>query len=451
MTENSIALQCSWQSRFAHMGLVSKLHRRIRARWIFLDKILRDGLQIHAPRVLDLTLSTVLILFLAPALLALAISARAAHGQVFAKHARLGYQRRPFEQLTFAGEGKGRHLASLFNVFLGNMSFVGPLPQELAKSANAPSREAVRYSVRPGVVSLFGLRRKLGIAHAGEADIDCEFVHCHGAFGNLWILARAAVSVLIGKTDNAVVPLSFSIFGIDIRNTTMAEAVAWITERATNKQDTLVTFVNPDCLNIAYGDIDYRRILHHADAVLPDGIGIKVACRMRGIEQMENVNGTDLFPFLCERASETGLSLFLLGSHPGVADLVKREMQDRYPNLRIAGTQHGYFSAEEETRVIDRINQSGADLLLVAMGCPRQEKWLHCHQRNLNARVRIGVGGLFDFYSGRVRRAPIWMRELGLEWVWRLLQEPTRLWRRYVIGNPLFLYRNWKEIRKKTL
>ena len=450
MAGNSIALPWCWQSQYARMGLISTLRRRMRARWILLDKILGDALQIHLPRILDLTLSTLLILCLIPLLLFRAVSARATTGQVFAKHPRLGFQRRPFNQLAFAGDCKGGQLAVLFNVFLGDMSFVGPLPQEPAKAANTPSRDAVRYSVRPGMVSLFGLRRQLGIAHAGEADIDCELVHRHGAFGNLWILARAAVSTLLKKTGDAEVPPSFSIFGINIRNIKMTHAVAWIIRRAINKQNTLATFVNPDCLNIAYGDADYRRILHHADAVLPDGIGIKVACRMRGIELMENVNGTDLFPFLCERAAEAGLSIFLLGSQAGVADRVKRQMQDRYPSLRIVGTQHGYFSAEEKPQIIDRINQSGADLLLVAMGCPKQEKWLDHHQQDLDVRMRIGVGGLFDFYSGRIQRAPIWMRELGLEWVWRLLQEPSRLWRRYVIGNPLFLYRNWKEIREKT-
>jgi N-acetylglucosaminyldiphosphoundecaprenol N-acetyl-beta-D-mannosaminyltransferase len=116
-------------------------------------------------------------------------------------------------------------------------------------------------------------------------------------------------------------------------------------------------------------------------------------------------------------------------------------MLERYPQLKIAGARDGYFSPEEEEGVVDAINGSGARILLVAFGAPRQELWLARWRDRLLAPVSMGVGGLFDFYSGRIPRAPLWMREMGLEWVYRLMQEPGRMWRRYVIGNPLFLYR----------
>jgi N-acetylglucosaminyldiphosphoundecaprenol N-acetyl-beta-D-mannosaminyltransferase len=120
-------------------------------------------------------------------------------------------------------------------------------------------------------------------------------------------------------------------------------------------------------------------------------------------------------------------------------------MQARYPELIIAGTRDGYFDAAEEAEVIESINASGADILLVAFGAPRQDVWLKAHKQALRVPVRMGVGGLFDFYSGRIPRAPVWMREMGLEWTYRLLQEPGRMWRRYIIGNPLFLYRVWRQ------
>ena len=109
--------------------------------------------------------------------------------------------------------------------------------------------------------------------------------------------------------------------------------------------------------------------------------------------------------------------------------------------LKIAGTRDGYFDPEEEKAVVDTINESGARILLVAFGAPRQEFWLECWRERLVPPVGMGVGGLFDFYSGRIPRAPVWMREIGLEWVFRLMQEPGRMWRRYIIGNPLFLFR----------
>jgi N-acetylglucosaminyldiphosphoundecaprenol N-acetyl-beta-D-mannosaminyltransferase len=116
-------------------------------------------------------------------------------------------------------------------------------------------------------------------------------------------------------------------------------------------------------------------------------------------------------------------------------------MAKRYPGLRIAGARDGYFKSHEEQSVVDDINSSGARILLVAFGAPRQELWLKRWRSELEPPVGMGVGGLFDFYSGRMPRAPVWMREMGLEWVFRLMQEPGRMWRRYVIGNPLFLYR----------
>jgi N-acetylglucosaminyldiphosphoundecaprenol N-acetyl-beta-D-mannosaminyltransferase len=115
--------------------------------------------------------------------------------------------------------------------------------------------------------------------------------------------------------------------------------------------------------------------------------------------------------------------------------------------LRVAGTHHGYFNAEDEDHLIQAINASGAKILIVAFGAPRQELWLNRHHGELQIPVRVGVGGLLDFYSGRMPRAPQWMREIGLEWAFRLSREPGRLWRRYVIGNPLFLYRVWLQSR----
>ena len=198
-------------------------------------------------------------------------------------------------------------------------------------------------------------------------------------------------------------------------------------------------------MNKCFNDDDYHQILRNMNQVYPDGIGVRLASQMFGNGVKDNINGTDLFPLLCERLVNTAHGIYLLGAREGVAESTAANMVKRYPGLNIAGYQHGYFTPEEEDEVLDRINTSGADVLMVAMGAPQQERWIARNRARLNVSILMGVGGLFDFYSGRISRAPVWIREVGLEWVWRLLQEPGRMWRRYVLGNPLFLYRVWRQ------
>ena len=231
------------------------------------------------------------------------------------------------------------------------------------------------------------------------------------------------------------------ILGVKVSNTSMAEAVGWLVARAQKNQRTVVAFANPDCMNTAQYDLAYRRVLRRADRVFPDGIGARIGARMLGQKMADNVNGTDLFPELCAAAARSGLKLFLLGARPGVAQGAADAMCERYPDLQVAGVMHGYFGAAEDADVVRHINASGADVLLVAMGAPNQELWLARHETALAPPVRLGVGGLFDYYSGRIPRAPLWVREAGFEWGWRLACEPARLWRRYLVGNPLFLAR----------
>jgi N-acetylglucosaminyldiphosphoundecaprenol N-acetyl-beta-D-mannosaminyltransferase len=238
-------------------------------------------------------------------------------------------------------------------------------------------------------------------------------------------------------------PNQFKLFGITVSNGSMKQAVNWIIHRAETKQITPIAFINADCLNKAWSDKIYRETLHNMSAVYLDGIGVKLAGRMRGIDIVDNVNGTDLFPQLCEQMARRGLSLYLLGGKKGVAHLCADNMQAKFPGLQIAGVQHGYFNESERNAVIADINNSGADVLVVAFGAPLQEQWIKYHEQQLAPSVRIGVGGCLDFYSGRISRSPKWMRQIGMEWVWRLLQEPGRMWKRYILGNPLFLFRAW--------
>jgi N-acetylglucosaminyldiphosphoundecaprenol N-acetyl-beta-D-mannosaminyltransferase len=240
-------------------------------------------------------------------------------------------------------------------------------------------------------------------------------------------------------------PVSLDISGIRMLNLAMDEVIWAIEAALTASGPTRIAFVNADCVNIAAREVDYRQQLAEMDWVLVDGVGMKMAGKILGQPVRDNVNGTDMFPRLCESLARSGHSIFLLGAKPGVADAAAQWAESKYPGLRVAGVHHGYFSAEEEEPIAESIRASGASVLLVALGAPRQEKWINRHTESTGVKLAFGVGGLFDYYSGRIPRAPLWMRKMRLEWIFRLIQEPSRLWRRYLIGNFVFLLRIAKE------
>ncbi len=234
---------------------------------------------------------------------------------------------------------------------------------------------------------------------------------------------------------------SVSILGVRIHNATRAEALDRIEGFLREERGHAVFFVNAHCVNVAWSEPGYREALHRADLVLPDGTGMRLAGLLLGRPLRDNVNGTDLFPLLCERLARLEAPVFLLGALPGLAEKVAAWMMRSYPGIRVAGTHHGYFKPDEEQEVVRLVAASGAFVLLVAMGVPLQERFIERNLAAMGVRVALGVGGLFDFYSGRIPRAPVWIRRAGLEWFYRLLQEPRRLWRRYLIGNFVFLWR----------
>jgi N-acetylglucosaminyldiphosphoundecaprenol N-acetyl-beta-D-mannosaminyltransferase len=402
-------------------------------------------------RMLDILVSGALLLGLAPLLVVRALGSKLQAGIVLTQSPRLGRFRTSFDQLGFAGQGPLRSLPVWLNILRGDMAIIGPRPLMPEEGAAVPIRDLARFSVRPGLISPHWLRSRVGIAHQQETELDRDLVYGQSLRGDLGLAARAMVASVLGGKAPAEAPPVLNFFGIPVVNTTMSEAVGWILDKALARERRTLAFVNPDCLNVAWLNADYKRVLLGTDRVLPDGIGIHLGCRMLGTALRENVNGTDLFPLLCEAASQADLSIYLLGARPGIAAATADNMRQRYPGLRIAGARDGYFTPEQEPNVVAGINASGAAILLVAFGVPRQELWIEGWRQGLQPPICLGVGGLFDFYSGRIPRAPVWMREIGLEWVWRLLQEPKRMWRRYIIGNPLFLYRVWRQMRHPEL
>jgi len=399
-----------------------------------------------ATRLIDFLTALFLVTLLSPILLLRAAAGRIATGRCLTRAPRIGKNGKTFDLYFFSGDLPGRGLALLLNLLQGTLTLAGPRSLPVDENTSQPV-DPHRVAVRPGLISPYAVRKKLNLAWDSEAEIEREFVHSFRPTSGIAISIRSLIGRLISGSSDRPMPRSINFFRIEIRNTVMDEALDWAIERARGGSPSLLAFVNPDCLNIAFNNSEYRHVLKNAQRVLPDGVGIHLGCRVMGTRLAANLNGTDFFPRLCERAAREKMSIYLLGARPGVAARAARVAEKQYPGLKIAGTMHGYFYDYKTPDVIKKINHSGADILLVAMGAPRQELWLARNAAALKPPLRLGVGGLFDFYSGQIRRAPAWVRELGMEWAWRLCMEPRRLWRRYVIGNPLFLARVWREKR----
>ncbi|MEQ1696636.1 MAG: WecB/TagA/CpsF family glycosyltransferase [Hyphomicrobiaceae bacterium] len=250
--------------------------------------------------------------------------------------------------------------------------------------------------------------------------------------------AKPASTLWSGTADS---PRKSRLFGLAIDNTRIEPAAREMAQAACEKRSMRVVFVNAHTINTALADSQYKAAVSSADRIYADGSGMAVAARMCGTPLMDNVNGTDLFALLCREAIASGATIYLLGGKPGVAEEAARTISEFGMGAAIAGTHHGYFEhgSAEEDRVIGLINASGAKIVLVAMGVPLQDQWGKRNASRLDAPVIAGVGGLFDFFSGRVVRSPKFMRTLGCEWVWRLALEPRRMAKRYLIGNAVFL------------
>lgn len=239
------------------------------------------------------------------------------------------------------------------------------------------------------------------------------------------------------------------ILGVPVDPLTVEELHARIAGFVEGREHALVLHANAHGLNLCYRDGRLRRILDRAEIVFCDGAGVMLAARILGRRIPERITYADWTWRLAEFAEERGFSLFFLGAHPGVAEQAAGRLRERFPNLRIAGVQHGYFDrstgSPENEAVVKEINAARPDLLLVGFGMPIQEYWLDENWERIGASVALTGGAVFDYVSGELKRGPRLLVDNGLESVARLIVEPRRLWRRYVVGNPLFLLRVLKQ------
>ena len=213
----------------------------------------------------------------------------------------------------------------------------------------------------------------------------------------------------------------------------------------------LINTINAHSYNTALKDEIFAEALIKGNALIPDGISIVKACKWLKAKSQpqERIAGWDLFEFEMDRLNQKGGKCFFMGSSEKVLNLIKRRASVDYPNIQIETYSPPYkpeFSEEDNKKIINAINQANPDLLWIGMTAPKQEKWTYTHWNELYIHCHVGtIGAVFDFFAGTVERAPLWWQEHGLEWLYRLIKEPKRMWRRYIIGNTLFLWNILKE------
>jgi len=296
---------------------------------------------------------------------------------------------------------------------------------------------------RPGWISPVEARVLMGIPYGDLAAEERDYLEGpdRSLGSDAAVLARAAVARLLTPPGGAREEDHPHIVSATVDNLTIDRAVRAILDEPLPDRARVVCFVHPHALNLATFDRDFASLVARADVVLPDGIGVRLAAAILGVAMRHNLNGTDLLPLLCDAAIDRDVPLVLIGASEGVAEACADNLRRHHPGLRTPVVHHGYLDAESSDALRERVSGLGRALVLVGMGSPRQERWVFEHLADVPGITVITVGGLFDFFSGRIARAPVAWRELGLEWLWRVRQEPRRLARRYFLGNPLFLWR----------
>jgi N-acetylglucosaminyldiphosphoundecaprenol N-acetyl-beta-D-mannosaminyltransferase len=240
------------------------------------------------------------------------------------------------------------------------------------------------------------------------------------------------------------------LLGVPVDGLTVDELNDAILHLVRAGRHALVLNVNVHALNIAVERPPFAELLRRAELVFCDGAGVRLAAFLRGYRLPPRITYADWMWSLAEFVCLNELSFYFLGGRPGVAEEARHVLCRRYPGLKVVGVHHGFFDksagSAENAEVVANINKANPDILVVGFGMPVQEEWLGANWPNLHARVALTGGAAFDYISGTLRRPPRWMQLTGFEWLGRMLIEPRRLWRRYMIGNPLFVARVLKSI-----
>jgi len=232
---------------------------------------------------------------------------------------------------------------------------------------------------------------------------------------------------------------TITILGVPIDRITRDEA-GIITEdliKKSNKSCKMIFAPNVEFIMMAQKDEEFFQLLKQSSLSTPDSIGVIIGAKLQKKSFKERIPGQSYFRKIIELSNEKGYSIYLLGGKPGIPEKAKENLKKQFPNVNIVGTHHGYFDENEEKEVIKEINNLQPNVLFVALGAPRQEKWIKSHQHELKVDVAAGQGGTYDYEAGRIKRAPVFIQKIGMEWLWRLIREPKRIKRQIVL--PVYL------------
>lgn len=243
------------------------------------------------------------------------------------------------------------------------------------------------------------------------------------------------------------------MFGVSVAAVTLGEGAEKFSEIAHKKESRVIFTANVEHIVLLSSNPEFRKAYGAADYVIADGMPLVWFSRLIGDKLPERVTGSDLLPEICRMAEKKSLKVFFLGGTPEVTPKAVENLLKRFPALQVVGMATPWIDLSDSESVssdlVESINQSGTDILFVGFGAPKQEIWVTRNRKKLTTGIVLAVGGTFDFLAGKILRAPRWMQKSGLEWLWRLLHEPKRLWRRYLIGNARFLVIAWSEWQKK--
>jgi N-acetylglucosaminyldiphosphoundecaprenol N-acetyl-beta-D-mannosaminyltransferase len=233
-----------------------------------------------------------------------------------------------------------------------------------------------------------------------------------------------------------------NILGVGISAITMPQAIDQITHWIDKRAGTYISVCTVHTVMECQRDETMRRVVNQAGLATPDGMPLVWLSRWWSKMAVSRIYGPDLMLALCQLSAQQGYSHYFYGGAAGLASSLAHKLQTRFPGLKVAGTCSPPFrplTAAEDAGIVEQINQASPDIVWVGLGTPKQDLWMAAHREQLSAPVLIGVGAAFDFHTGRIRQAPRWMQQAGLEWFFRLSQEPRRLWYRYLVYNPLFI------------
>lgn len=265
------------------------------------------------------------------------------------------------------------------------------------------------------------------------------------------------MSYVIYSPNNSQVPISQPshsyLLGVKISRLSLNYILEHITETIQSNRKAIISNVNIHALNTAFENSRFRHFLNNASLVFCDGFGVKLGGQLVGQPIPARFTPPDWIDALSLVCIENNFSMFLLGAKPGIADKAAKKLQERFPSLSIVGVHHGYFNKRlghyENEQVVAMINAAKPNILLVGFGMPMQEYWLEENWPKIQANIGLPIGAAIDYIAGEVARGPRLMTDHGFEWLSRLIIEPRRLWKRYIIGNPLFFWRllTYKEVK----